>query len=246
MSETEHNIVGILYSLKGMIESHVACLEEGRFEREKDELAHANRTLRKAYSQASAALEITRRLTGLLRSSKDKPARSGKASLRKAWRHVVKSLRREFPFDAVRLVERIGKNFPYIRCDTHDLNEILCILSRNALQAMPQGGRLAIRAQLGFSAREELYAVITIADTGPGIPEEMLPGLFEPFFSTKSEPGGTGLGLYIARALVSRNVGRITASSFSGLGTSFTMEFSVFSRRLARPASRRFDLTRPI
>ena len=69
--------------------------------------------------------------------------------------------------------------------------------------------------------------MITLSDTGPGILQEHLRRLYHPFFTTKPEGIGDGLGLYLARELVLKNKGRITASSFEGSGTTFTLEFPV-------------------
>ena len=86
-------------------------------------------------------------------------------------------------------------------------------------------GKLIARAQISFTTKEESFAVIQVSDTGPGIPRPLLPHLFLPFCSTKSLRKGNGLGLYLTRQLVARNGGRITASSFAGAGTTFTLEF---------------------
>ena len=116
--------------------------------------------------------------------------------------------------------------------DPGELQEILYELAKNALQAMQKGkarvkGKLILQAQLGFSTHEEPFALVTVADTGPGIPEEELPNLFQPFFTTQPGEGGNGLGLYLAKQLVLNNEGKITAASFEGFGTSFAIELPV-------------------
>ena len=113
-------------------------------------------------------------------------------------------------------------------------------MTANALQALERSpsrageeqpalsgaeGRLILRAQLRFSTLEEPYAWLQLADTGPGIPAKDLARLFDPFFSTKGEEEKSGLGLSLVRALVLKNEGQITASSFEGEGTTFTLQF---------------------
>ena len=66
-----------------------------------------------------------------------------------------------------------------------------------------------------------------IADTGPGIPPETLQRLFTPFFTTKGEGKGTGLGLFVIKRLVERNEGTISVDSTVGVGTTFSLEFPV-------------------
>ena len=78
---------------------------------------------------------------------------------------------------------------------------------------MPDGGRLSIEAL----AKEGRKAVITVSDTGAGIPEEDLDRIFDPFFTTKK--GGTGLGLSICYSIVKAHQGEIEARSKPGQGT---------------------------
>jgi len=93
-------------------------------------------------------------------------------------------------------------------------------------QAREKGkGKLIIRAELAFSTKEDPHVAIHIADTGPGMAEEKLKRLFHPFFTTKENGAGNGLGLYLTRELVIKNRGEITASSFQGCGTTFSLEF---------------------
>jgi len=98
----------------------------------------------------------------------------------------------------------------------------------NACQAMPNGGEIKISAtsepkhtpgvRLGDGK-----VIVTVEDTGPGIPKEQLPHIFEPFYTTKSS--GTGLGLYVVKQLVEKNGGRIKVQSQSGVGTTFVLFF---------------------
>ena len=82
----------------------------------------------------------------------------------------------------------------------------------NALEAMPRGGRLEIEAR-----RDEKRVTVTFADSGPGIPAEDLARIYEPDFSTKE--GGSGIGLYVARALVELHGGEIRVEGALDRGT---------------------------
>jgi signal transduction histidine kinase len=86
-------------------------------------------------------------------------------------------------------------------------------LAENALEAMPRGGELTLRAE--YTEGGDAIAV-TLADTGPGIPEELRERIFEPFFSTKS--GGTGLGMPIAREVACAHGGRLEIGDRPGGG----------------------------
>jgi len=91
-------------------------------------------------------------------------------------------------------------------------------LVQNALDAMPQGGKLTLAGQRTAQAVQ-----LQVRDTGSGIPPEHLGQIFEPLYTTK--PGGTGLGLYITHEIVVAHGGQITVESIAGQGTVFTLTF---------------------
>ena len=205
-----HNLVSSLYAMKGLIESYLSSRKEG--------------VLKKACGQAEQAIEIAKRLGDVVEPNGNGHV-SDKVSIKRAWQAVLKLLGRQFADTQVEIIERIPERFPSISCNADDLKEILLNLCKNALEVMAGKGKLIIRVQLSFSTKEEPLALIQIADTGPGIPESKLSRLFLPFFTTKPWQEGNGLGLYLTRQLVLRNHGRISASSFTGCGTTFTLEF---------------------
>jgi two-component system sensor kinase FixL len=96
------------------------------------------------------------------------------------------------------------------------LRRALMNLMQNALEAMPEGGRLTLRGR-----RTTSQVHLVISDTGVGISEDELPRLFEPLHTTK--PEGTGLGLYLVREIVAAHDGRIAVHSVPGEGTTFTL-----------------------
>jgi two-component system CheB/CheR fusion protein len=89
-------------------------------------------------------------------------------------------------------------------------------LVQNALDAMPQGGRLTLAGQGTASLVQ-----VQVQDTGSGIPAAQLERIFEPLYTTK--PGGTGLGLYIVQEIVTAHGGTVTVESAEGHGTTFTI-----------------------
>ena len=98
------------------------------------------------------------------------------------------------------------------RGDPDQLKQVFLNLCMNALQAMPEGGRLS----LGM-VRSDHTLRVSVADTGPGIPAEDLDLVFDPFFTTREE--GTGLGLAVCYGIVSRHKGQIDIESRPGAGT---------------------------
>jgi signal transduction histidine kinase len=94
------------------------------------------------------------------------------------------------------------------------LEQALVEIVSNALDAMPQGGRLRIAASMNGASTHPGEVSIEVADTGPGIPELVLPSVCEPFFTTRHD--GTGLGLAIAKRYVEQNGGRLEIVSRPG------------------------------
>jgi signal transduction histidine kinase len=111
---------------------------------------------------------------------------------------------------------RLEGECPVVPGDRDLIERALDNLIRNALDAMPHGGRLTIR--LGASA--DGGAALLVEDTGPGLPDD--DAVFEPFFTTRTR--GVGLGLPLARQIAERHGGRLIARSTPGAGTSFRLE----------------------
>jgi CheY-like chemotaxis protein len=112
----------------------------------------------------------------------------------------------------------------------------------NALQAMPSGGTLTVRASNATpdsGDREGLpaehYVVLSFADEGCGIPDEVLPKIFDPYFTTKAK--GVGLGLASVYSIVSKHGGRVEVTSRPGCGTVFTLLLPAANRRPSAPAA---------
>jgi PAS domain S-box-containing protein len=103
-----------------------------------------------------------------------------------------------------------------LRADESQLRQALLNLIRNAFEALSEKGTLVLLR----ASREEEFAEIAVTDDGPGIPEEVLPRIFEPFFSTKS--GGTGLGLALTQQLIEGHGGQLSVKT-SPNGTTFLL-----------------------
>ena len=115
-------------------------------------------------------------------------------------------------------------SLPEVRVDPMQLEQALVEIVSNAIDAMPAGGRLRIAATMDGSRPANGPVTIEIADTGPGIPDQVLPSVCEPFFTTRQE--GTGLGLAIAKRYVEQNGGRLEITSRPG-GTTVRVHLPV-------------------
>jgi signal transduction histidine kinase len=123
----------------------------------------------------------------------------------------------------IEIVEELTRDLPAIRTDAGQAQQALLNVLLNAIQAMPEGGRLRVSATVNGNV------AIRVRDNGVGISEENLQKIFSPFFTTKHR--GTGLGLAITRSIMEKHGGSIRVESERGHGTTFTLEFPA-----ARPA----------
>jgi two-component system sensor histidine kinase HydH len=127
--------------------------------------------------------------------------------------------------DAQRIVIEtdLEPGLPKIDGSAQALSQVVLNLTSNALQAMPNGGRLICRTQILPAKRIEL----TISDSGPGVPEEARERIFEPFFTTRAD--GTGLGLALCRELAHQHGGDVTLDPVSTSGATFRLSLPIAS-----------------
>jgi signal transduction histidine kinase len=127
--------------------------------------------------------------------------------------------RRPCENQGVTLESRLEEMAPF-EIDVEKIRQALFNLLKNALEALEDGGTITVSTN-----RRGTDACITVSDTGPGIPEDELPLLFEPFFTRKGS--GTGLGLSITQRIVDEHHGTITVSTSPGTGSSFTISLPI-------------------
>lgn len=131
-------------------------------------------------------------------------------------------------------------DLPAVYVDPKQIQQVFLNLILNALQAMRDGGVLTITtAQVERDGKN--WARVDIADTGPGIPEEILGKIFTPFFTTKAQ--GTGLGLAICYKLISQHGGNIFVKSEAGKGTVFTVELKTCDEAMSSSRTNVADTT---
>jgi signal transduction histidine kinase len=118
----------------------------------------------------------------------------------------------------VRIERALPETPVMVTYDPQQIQQVLINLFQNAVQAMPDGGELAVGLKM-----IDRSAVIKVQDTGCGIASEYLPRIFEPFFTTKSEGQGTGMGLAVSYGIISRHGGHIEVESVVGSGSTFTI-----------------------
>jgi signal transduction histidine kinase len=122
----------------------------------------------------------------------------------------------------VEVVKELDPSLPRLTADANQLQQVCTNLVVNAIQAMPQGGRLTLRTSLADGQLK-----LEVRDTGYGISPENMRKLFTPFFSTKKEVKGVGLGLAVSYGIIQRHRGKIEVQSEEGKGTTFTVYLPV-------------------
>jgi signal transduction histidine kinase len=127
----------------------------------------------------------------------------------------------------VRLAVEFAPDVPTIQADRQHLRQVFLNLFTNAADAMPEGGSLIPRVRLGELQPGTPAIVIEVADTGAGIPSELLSKVFDPFFTTKEEGKGTGLGLAICKRIVDQHHGKLAVESQVGRGTTIRVTLPV-------------------
>lgn len=110
------------------------------------------------------------------------------------------------------------EEIPEIQCYPDELNQVWTNIVHNALQAMDHKGTL----KLAISQRDN-YAVVSISDSGKGIPDDIKDQIFTPFFTTKAAGEGSGLGLDIVKKIIDKHDGKIEVESEIGKGTTFSV-----------------------
>jgi signal transduction histidine kinase len=118
----------------------------------------------------------------------------------------------------------IQENLPPLEGDLNQLQQCLINIIFNAMDAMPQGGELYID---GYLMGDGSAVSISVKDTGTGISKEDLPYIFEPFYTTKQEGFGVGLGLSTVFGIIERHRGTIDVDSRESGGTTFTIKLPV-------------------
>ena len=124
-------------------------------------------------------------------------------------------------FHNIEIVKSLDPDLPKVPSDVQQLNHVFMNIILNAAEAMDGTGQLCVET---LPSEDGFMVWVRISDTGPGIPGDVLPRVFEPFFSTKKEGKGTGLGLSLAYGIIENHNGRIWAESEPGKGATFTIQ----------------------
>jgi signal transduction histidine kinase len=111
---------------------------------------------------------------------------------------------------------------PDVLVDVNQIEQVFLNIINNSMDVMPDGGILTVKSYLAGR-----YVAVSISDNGKGIRAEILPRIFNPFFTTKDKVSGAGLGLSVSLGIIERHGGKIDVESSVGEGTKFTVRLPI-------------------
>src|SRR5579859_380532 len=179
-----------------------------------------------AMKETERMSRILRQMLGFYRPAADLAPTDLNALIEDADALVAKRLRER----NVRVEKELQPDLPKVMASADQIKQVILNLILNAAEAMPKGGIVTVTteshrdAASGFIRTDAVR--VQVADTGPGIAEEYLPHIFEPFFSTKGEKG-TGLGLWVSLGIAQSHGGRLQVRNRPGGGTVFSMTLPI-------------------
>ncbi|MDO4549819.1 MAG: ATP-binding protein [Planctomycetia bacterium] len=193
-------------------------------------LRHSDASTReKAFNTILSAGNRAAKLTSsILGMSRNRSSGAEPTDLIQLTEDALLLLEREMNKYRISVEKEYGTNIPEVLINGNQILQVLLNLIINARQAMNTGGRLIIKIN---HDPETSFVDLVIRDFGTGIPKDILPHIFETFFSTKktdeSGKGGTGLGLSMCRDIIEKHHGKIRVDSTVGKGTAFTLKLPV-------------------
>jgi len=159
----------------------------------------------------------------LLIFARESSANFQKVNLHQVVERSLKLVRHHLELGEITLERTFLLEDDKVTCDEEQMVQALVALMVNAVEAMSEGGKLTVGTE-AFEKEGEPFVKITIADTGVGMSEEVRDNIFDPFFSTKNETKGVGLGLAVVYGIIQRHNGHIYVESEPGKGTTFFIE----------------------
>ena len=159
-------------------------------------------------------------VSNLLTFSRKSPPSLGQVDVADLLNRCLLLSRHKLKLSHIDLVSDIADGIPAVAGDYNQLQQCVINLIFNAIDAMPEGGDMVIDAHADPGGG---HLVISVEDTGTGIAPEDLPHIFEPFYTTKNEGYGVGLGLSTVYGIMEQHNGRLEVRNRPGAGTVFLL-----------------------
>ena len=217
MCSVTEMVAAIDWSDRDALDAHVRELEKLKERLEFDDVTDSLGELVEIVTQG---LDRTQRLVGDLRDfASPGDDRRTDVDLARGLQTTAQLVKHTLREAGVELQMEVPEGLPFVEGDARALNQVFLNLLKNAAEALHgRGGAVCVSA-----SSEGGSVLVQVRDDGPGIAADLLPKLFEPFYSTKQAGRGTGLGLSISRRVVADHGGTIEVSSEPGEGTTFVV-----------------------
>ncbi len=178
-------------------------------------------------NQSRRASDVVRNLLDFSRT--EAPAMR-QLKVKEVLQQTVKLIRNQLMIAGVKLEMNIPDDTPFIGGSLHNLEQVFLNLFLNAIQAMPDGGKLTVHVR----ETEDGYVAVDVRDTGTGIKPEALEKIFDPFYTTKPAGRGTGLGLSIVYGIIKKHGGYVEVKSQVNVGTTFSVYIPIYKEKEAK------------
>jgi PAS domain S-box-containing protein len=211
-----HEINNPLFAILGFVEFLLADVEPGSKSQERLTIIQ------------DTALEIREIVRALLDFARERTDERAAISLTDVAAQTVSLMRRMSAKKDVEIVERYDAGEVTVEASGNQLKQIFVNLISNAQQAMPGGGTITVEV-----GRDGNVAWAEVRDTGPGIPEDEAARIFEPFYTTRRDRGGTGLGLSVSFGIAQAHGGGLVVASKPGEGAAFRLRLPVLREEAA-------------
>ncbi len=181
------------------------------------ESAHAD--LDMVLREAMRARNVVRRLLDFSRQSESSRTR---ADLNEIINDVLMLTKHLMRTSSVELSTNLQENLPWAQFDRNQIKQVIINLVNNAIYAMPRGGTLQVATEKSTRYNHS-WIKLVVQDNGIGIPPDAMQRIFEPFYTTRGDKGGTGLGLSVTYGIITDHGGSIEVESQVEKGSSFTV-----------------------
>ena len=197
--------------------------------RDQPDMEEASEAMERIVKDNARAADIIDRLRSLYKKS---PTQRESLDVNEIVQEMVALLRGEANRHAVSIRADLAADLPKVMADRVQAQQVLMNIMLNGIEAMKEaGGVLTVKSQLG----QDGQVLISISDTGVGLPEEKADQIFSAFFTTK--PQGSGMGLAISRSIVESHGGRLWATPNDGRGATFHFTLPTASEEMKLPAA---------
>ena len=213
---------GVAHEVNNPLGGILACIENMRSNLD-------DREMQERYLEVitDGLSRIEHTVANLLDFSRERMMELSPNSINHSLKHVAELAEYQLREANIEVEFDLDPDGPYVMADRFQVDQLFLNLVLNALQAMPDGGRLTLR-----TSQKDGMVVGEVCDTGVGISDEMRERIFDPFFTTREVGEGTGLGLTVSDSIVTAHGGTLEVESAPGEGSVFRVSFPVVSNQI--------------